>query len=109
MAANFWEPGEGRHGLFDIWSFEGIDGVVSSGLGGGSLIYANVLLRKDEKWFVHERPLPGGGYEHWPICRADLEPALRRGRADDRHRALPVRRHAQDHALREAAEGRALR
>ena len=26
----------------------------SSGLGGGSLIYANVLLRKDEQWFVHE-------------------------------------------------------
>ena len=27
---------------------------VSSGLGGGSLIYANVMLRKDEDWFVHE-------------------------------------------------------
>ena len=73
-ARNFWEPAEGRHGLFDVWSFEGIDGLVSSGLGGGSLIYANVLLRKDEKWFVHEQPLPGGGYEHWPISRADLEP-----------------------------------
>ncbi len=74
VAKNFWEPAAGRHGLFDIWSFEGIDGVVSSGLGGGSLIYANVLLRKDEKWFVHEEPLPGGGYEHWPVSRADLEP-----------------------------------
>ncbi len=73
-ARNFWEPAEGRHGLFDIWSFDGLDGVVSSGLGGGSLIYANVLLRKDEKWFVHESPLPRGGYEHWPISRADLEP-----------------------------------
>ncbi len=72
-ARNFWEPAEGRHGLFDVWSFEGIDGLVSSGLGGGSLIYANVLLRKDEKWFVHEQPLPGGGYEHWPITRDDLE------------------------------------
>ncbi len=58
MAANFWEPAEGNHGLLDIWSFDGIDGMVSSGLGGGSLIYANVLLRKDEKWFVHEEPLP---------------------------------------------------
>ncbi len=48
--------------------------MVSSGLGGGSLIYANVLLRKDEKWFVHEEPLPGGGYENWPITRADLDP-----------------------------------
>ena len=72
-ARNFWEPDAGRHGLFDVWSFEGIDGLVSSGLGGGSLIYANVLLRKDEKWFVREDPLPGGGYENWPVTRADLE------------------------------------
>ncbi|HSV39042.1 MAG TPA: GMC oxidoreductase [Nocardioidaceae bacterium] len=73
MARNFWEPAEGQHGLFDIWTFDGLEGIVSSGLGGGSLIYANVLLRKDEKWFVHESPLPGGGYEHWPISRAQLE------------------------------------
>ncbi len=73
-ARNFWEPEAGRHGLFDVWSFEGIDGLVSSGLGGGSLIYANVLLRKDEKWFVREDPIPGGGYEDWPVTRADLEP-----------------------------------
>src|SRR5262245_7438844 len=37
-ARNFWEPSAGRHGLFDVWSFEGLDGLVSSGLGGGSLI-----------------------------------------------------------------------
>ncbi|MFE5483494.1 GMC oxidoreductase [Streptomyces sp. NPDC056527] len=74
MARNFWDPSEGLHGLFDIWSFRGLEGVVSSGLGGGSLIYANVLLRKDEKWFVHESPLPGGGYENWPISRRDLDP-----------------------------------
>ncbi|MFF3249305.1 GMC oxidoreductase [Streptomyces sp. NPDC002870] len=73
MARNFWDPSEGLHGLFDIWSFRGLEGVVSSGLGGGSLIYANVLLRKDDKWFVHESPLPGGGYEHWPISRRDLD------------------------------------
>jgi cholesterol oxidase len=47
--------------------------VVSSGLGGGSLIYANVLIRKDEHWFVDEA-LPGGGYEKWPIDRALLDP-----------------------------------
>ncbi|MEV6470364.1 FAD-dependent oxidoreductase [Kitasatospora sp. NPDC051702] len=74
MARNFWDPSEGMQGLFDVWSFRGLEGVVSSGLGGGSLIYANVLLRKDEKWFVHESPLPGGGYENWPISRADLDP-----------------------------------
>lgn len=74
MARNFWDPSEGMHGLFDVWSFRGLEGIVSSGLGGGSLIYANVLLRKDEKWFVHESPLPGGGYEHWPLSRSDLDP-----------------------------------
>lgn len=73
MARNFWDPSEGRHGLFNVWRFQGLDAIVSSGLGGGSLIYANVLLRKDERWFVHEQPF-AGGYEHWPIGRADLEP-----------------------------------
>ncbi|SCL24511.1 GMC oxidoreductase [Micromonospora inyonensis] len=74
LGRNLWDPSEGLHGLFDVWSFRGLDAVVSSGLGGGSLIYANVLLRKDEKWFVQESPLPRGGYEHWPISRADLDP-----------------------------------
>ncbi|HET7326247.1 MAG TPA: GMC family oxidoreductase [Nocardioidaceae bacterium] len=74
MGRNFWDPSNGLHGMFDVWSFRGLEGVVSSGLGGGSLIYANVLLRKDERWFVHESPLPGGGYENWPVSRADLDP-----------------------------------
>ena len=34
--------------MFNVWSFKGIGALVSSGLGGGSLIYANVLLRKPE-------------------------------------------------------------
>ena len=72
MSTNFWDPSEGLHGMFDVWSFAGLDVVVCSGLGGGSLIYANVLLRKDEQWFVQEEP--GAGYEYWPINRADLEP-----------------------------------
>ncbi|TQS24555.1 GMC oxidoreductase [Microbispora sp. KK1-11] len=70
----FWDPAEGLYGMFDIWSFSDCDSVVASGLGGGSLIYANVMLRKDEDWFVHEQALPGGGYESWPVTRADLEP-----------------------------------
>jgi cholesterol oxidase len=74
MGRAFWDPSEGLYGLFDVWSFGGFDSVVSSGLGGGSLIYANVLLRKDEKWFVHEQPLPDGGYESWPVTRKDLDP-----------------------------------
>ncbi|MCW2863315.1 MAG: glucose-methanol-choline oxidoreductase [Actinoallomurus sp.] len=74
MSRAFWDPAEQLYGLFDVWSFRGFDSVVSSGLGGGSLIYANVLLRKDEHWFVNEEALPGGGYESWPVTRADLDP-----------------------------------
>ncbi|MEU1970407.1 GMC family oxidoreductase [Microbacterium sp. NPDC019599] len=73
MSHAFWEPKDELFGLFDIRSFRKIEAIVSSGLGGGSLIYANVLLRKDERWFVHDSPLPGGGYEHWPIGREDLD------------------------------------
>ncbi len=71
----FWDPEALMYGMFDVWSFRDCDSVVSSGLGGGSLIYANVLLRKDEDWFVHEEAMPGGGgYESWPVSRADLDP-----------------------------------
>ena len=69
----FWDPSQGRHGMYDVWSFEGIDAVVASGLGGGSLIYANVLLRKDEDWFQWRDPV-GSGYLKWPFSRADLDP-----------------------------------
>ena len=61
-----------------FWGFRGLDALVSSGLGGGSLIYANVLLRKDEKWFVREEPGHGSwkdGYEYWPVTRAAMPSA----------------------------------
>ena len=74
MVQNIWDPPRGYHGLFDVWTFRGLEAVASSGLGGGSLIYANVLLRKDERWFVHESPVQRGGVENWPISRADLDP-----------------------------------
>lgn len=73
MGRNFWDPSEGLHGLFDVWSFRGLEAVVASGLGGGSLIYANVLLRKDRNWFVQEDTGDGTG-EHWPITYDDLVP-----------------------------------
>ena len=76
---SFWDPSEGLHGMFDLWSFEGLEALVSSGLGGGSLIYANVLIRKDPKWFVREEP--GPGYEHWPVTYEDLEPHYERAEA----------------------------
>ena len=77
MKRQFWDPSEGLHGMFNVWSFDDIDAIVASGLGGGSLIYANVLLRKDEDWFVREEPGKGSwqdGYEYWPVTRADLDP-----------------------------------
>ncbi len=72
VRSNFWDPSEGLYGMFNVWFFRRLDAVVSSGVGGGSLIYANVLLRKDERWFVHEGPAHGG--EHWPVGRAELDP-----------------------------------
>ncbi|MFE7581223.1 GMC oxidoreductase [Streptomyces gardneri] len=75
-AENFWDPDYRRYGMYDIWSFSKLDALVSSGLGGGSLIYANVLIRKPESWFVDESF--DGGYEHWPVTRADLDPHYER-------------------------------
>ena len=76
--------------MFDIWSFRGIDAVVSSGLGGGSLIYANVLLRKDEHWF--RQPVPGGQPARRRTgrsSRADLDPHYDRVEHDAPGPALP--------------------
>ena len=54
MSKNFWNiPSETKggnpqdeetKGLFDIRNFKRMDAVISAGLGGGSLIYANVFL-----------------------------------------------------------------
>jgi cholesterol oxidase len=73
MKRNFWDPSRGLHGMFNVWSFKNLGAVVSAGLGGGSLIYANVFIRKDSDWFVQE-DLANGGYELWPVTREDLEP-----------------------------------
>jgi cholesterol oxidase len=72
MARNFWDPSEGLHGLFDVWSFRGLGGIVASGLGGGSLLWSNVVLRKDRSTFVREED------EYWPITYDDLEPHYER-------------------------------
>ncbi|HET9897998.1 MAG TPA: GMC family oxidoreductase [Streptosporangiaceae bacterium] len=72
VAANLWAPSSGLYGMFDVWAFSGIESVVSSGLGGGSLIYANVMLRKDPAWFVDDAP--DRPPRPWPITYADLEP-----------------------------------
>ena len=71
MRENFWDPAAGLHGLFDVWSFSNVTALVASGLGGGSLIYANVMLRKPEETFAWR---DGKGDMHpWPLDRAALE------------------------------------
>ncbi len=55
MRENFWDPATGLHGLFDVWSFPHVTALVAAGLGGGSLIYANVILRKPEDSFAVRR------------------------------------------------------
>jgi cholesterol oxidase len=71
LGKNFWDPSSGFYGLFDIWSFKRSGALVSSGLGGGSLIYANIHLRKDPHWFKEDRS--DGGYDPWPITYEQLE------------------------------------
>jgi cholesterol oxidase len=71
VSRNLWDPPSGLYGLFDMWSFRGIESLVSSGLGGGSLIYANVLLRKPEETFVDS--YPDGRYRRWPVSYDDLD------------------------------------
>jgi cholesterol oxidase len=89
MRTNFWAPAEDRYGMFDVWSFDALDVVLCSGLGGGSLIYANVMLRKDESTFVREK-LKSGGYEKWPVTLENLEPHYERVEKDfDRPEPYP--------------------
>ena len=88
---SFWDPPRGLTGMYHYWSFRGIDSLVSAGLGGGSLIYANVFIRKDENWFVKE-DVNDGGYEYWPVSRADLDPHY-----DNVEKVIPLQRFPVDH------------
>lgn len=68
MANNFWNlvpeqrnrpkniADKETHGLFDIRNFDHIDAVVGAGLGGGSLIYANVFLQPPDDVFDQNWP-----------------------------------------------------
>jgi cholesterol oxidase len=89
MRSNFWAPEDERYGLFDLWAFDSLNVVVASGLGGGSLIYANVMLRKDESTFVREDG-SNGHYENWPVTRAQLEPHYDRVEALQRPQRYPL-------------------
>jgi cholesterol oxidase len=108
VSRNLWDPSEGLHGLFNVWEFSGLGAIVASGLGGGSLLYSNVLIRKDPSTFVHD-DLEHGGWEYWPVTYEDLE------RHYERHEAMlkatpypldhaPYSGTPKTNALRHAAE-----
>ncbi len=71
MRRNFWDPSAGLHGLFELWSFAKVKALVSSGLGGGSLIYANVMLRKPADTFAADA---ANDFLPWPIGYDELAP-----------------------------------
>ncbi len=68
MTNNFWNivredrkrpkniGSKDMHGMFDVRNFEHIDALVSAGLGGGSLIYANVFLQPPDEVFDDNWP-----------------------------------------------------
>ena len=72
MANNFWNTGFEKRsrptavarirqrGLFDVRNYKNIDVVLGAGLGGGSLIYANVFLEPPDEVFTDRWP---------PSCR----------------------------------------
>jgi cholesterol oxidase len=72
LKQNFWDPSAGLYGMFSFWSFPETAALVSAALGGGSLIYANVLIRKDEKWFTDQKA--DGSYVPWVVDRKTLDP-----------------------------------
>jgi cholesterol oxidase len=72
MAKNFWNVKDAKlpagpkrpeniatnesHGMFDVRNFEHLDALVCAGLGGGSLIYANVFLQPPDEVFDDNWP-----------------------------------------------------
>ena len=71
-----------------------------------------MFIRKDENWFVHE-DMSDGGYEYWPVNRADLDPHY-----DRVEQMLKLQRYPFEHepyastpktiAFKEAAEANGL-
>jgi choline dehydrogenase-like flavoprotein len=64
-STNSWNPSEGLFGLFQVWSFRHLDAVVSSGVGGGSLVSAEVMSRMPETWF-------SANAQDWPLEYAHI-------------------------------------
>ena len=103
MGQNFWRPENGLYGIFDVRGFRRtLWCLLGSGLGGGSLIDANTLLRKDERWFVEEDAQ--GGYTPWPVTRAELDPHYDRVERMLGSQRYPYTTTAKTRQMRHAAE-----
>ncbi|HSR50535.1 MAG TPA: GMC family oxidoreductase [Acidobacteriota bacterium] len=105
MARNFWNlpeetrarpssiPGDQEeHGMFDVRNFKHMDAVIGAGLGGGSLIYANVFMEPPEEVFS----------ERWPSnCRLqDLMPYYRVAKDVLGARPVPLNGDPRRHIIR---------
>jgi cholesterol oxidase len=96
-----WAPRRGSHGLYEYHHFKGLDSVTASGLGGGSLIYANVMLRKDPATFAADG---------LPLAPADLDRHYDAVHAMQRAERYPwAERTPKTRALLDAARGAGLR
>jgi cholesterol oxidase len=69
LRRNFWDPSAWLYGLYELWSFEHSKVLVASGLGGGSLIYANALIEKPESTFGPDR---SNGGRPWPLSHEQV-------------------------------------
>lgn len=70
MRDNVWDPTSGNYGLIELLKFEHVTAVISAGLGGGSLVYANVMLRKPPETFAADE---SNGWREWPVSYDELE------------------------------------
>jgi cholesterol oxidase len=70
MRDGVWDPDRQRYGPLELLKFSHVTAVISSGLGGGSLVYANVMLRKPPETFGADQ---ANGWREWPISYDQLE------------------------------------
>src|SRR5262249_35501865 len=108
LFGNTWDPARQRYGLYDMRSFRGVDALVAAGVGGGSLIYANVALRKEPDWF--STPTGDGTDTDWPVTYDDLAPYYDRAIRLLRATPFPVQYElARRSAFERAAHARGYR
>ena len=113
FARNFWNvPEEGRsrpkhmsketqRGMFDIRNYKHMDVVLCAGLGGGSLIYANVFLEPPDGVFDDRWPATAHKAELMPyylvakeVLGVAADPSEQRPAPQDRaHRVVREHRH----------------